>query len=119
MSRSCCSKVSIRVSSRAGRRPKHRLGHRFFVERALLPALHAALTKARGRGRPRHTSFGMAKAVRRRFGYPKSGVARFRSRRCLAPGDEPDALETRPRITKASKFITRRVENLTWQTCNS
>jgi hypothetical protein len=27
----------------------------------------------------------------------KSGVARFRSGRCLGPGKEPAALETRPR----------------------
>jgi len=41
----------------------------------------------------------------------KSGVARFGFGRCLAPENEPGALETRLRITKASKFITRKVEN--------
>jgi len=33
-----------------------------------------------------------------RFGYLRSGVARFLSGRCLAPGDESGALETRPRM---------------------
>jgi large subunit ribosomal protein L7/L12 len=39
----------------------------------------------------------MVKAVRRNLVICKSGVARFRSRRCLALGREPAALETRPK----------------------
>jgi hypothetical protein len=45
------------------------------------------------------------------FGYRRSGVVRFESSVVWRMDKEPVALETRPKITKASKFITRKVEN--------
>jgi large subunit ribosomal protein L7/L12 len=52
------------------------------------------------------------KAVRRDLVVRKSGVARFGSKRCLAPGDGLAALETRPKDDEIKKFITRREHNM-------
>jgi large subunit ribosomal protein L7/L12 len=46
----------------------------------------------------------MVKAVRRNLIIRKSGVARFRSERCLALGREPAALETRPKDNESKQI---------------
>src|SRR6202046_4085689 len=82
MSRLCSARAWKKASSKATRRLRgHRRG---------------------GRSEPRQDK--TVGAVRRDLVIRKSGVARFSSRRCLARGEGPGALETRPKGNESKQI---------------